>query len=177
MKKYDFAQCLTNFFAVHLPGHLNVSKNTICSYRDTFSKLLKFFKCERRILPEKLSFSHFSRTAIEDFLLAQIGILRVVRHPTQPHVYPHTVDQLLVGHKVTSDTFFCGVSRKKYCIGGCCFGQEAGAPNGCAHACRLGTTAQRFAFIGGYARKSITAATGYFQTLSTARMPPLCSIL
>ena len=69
MKKYDFAQCLTNFFTVHLPGHLNVSKNTICSYRDTFSKLLKFFKEERRVPPEKLSFSHFSRTAVEDFLL------------------------------------------------------------------------------------------------------------
>jgi len=69
MRKYDFAQCLTNFFTVHLPGHLNVSKNTICSYRDTFSKLLKFFKDERRIPPEKLSFSHFSRTAVEDFLL------------------------------------------------------------------------------------------------------------
>jgi len=69
MRKYDFAQCLTNFFAVQLPGHLNVSKNTIYSYRDTFSKLLKFFKENRRIPPEKLNFSHFSRAAIEDFLL------------------------------------------------------------------------------------------------------------
>jgi len=68
MKKYDFAQCLTAFFETYLPGHLNVSKNTICSYRDTFSKILVFFRDVRRIPPEKMSFARFSHTAIEDFL-------------------------------------------------------------------------------------------------------------
>jgi len=69
MTKIDFAHCLTKYFTVYLPGHLNVSKNTISSYRDTFSKLLTFFKIQCRVPPEKLSFRHFSRTAVEDFLL------------------------------------------------------------------------------------------------------------
>ena len=69
MTKIDFAHCLTNYFTTFLPGHLNVSKNTISSYRDTFSKLLVFYKTQRRVPPEKLSFSHLSRNAIEDFLL------------------------------------------------------------------------------------------------------------
>ena len=69
MKKCDFAYHLTNFFTVYLPGHLNVSGNTISSYRDTFSKLLTFFKEVRSIAPEKLCFAQFSRDAIEEFLL------------------------------------------------------------------------------------------------------------
>jgi len=69
MKKHDFAQCLTSFFTVFLPGHLNASSNTVCSYRDAFTKLLMFFKDARQVLPEKLAFSHFDRTVVEDFLL------------------------------------------------------------------------------------------------------------
>lgn len=69
MKNYDFAYHLTNFFTAYLPGHLNVSGNTISSYRDTFSKLLTFFKEVRSVAPEKLKFSYFSRNAVEEFLL------------------------------------------------------------------------------------------------------------
>jgi site-specific recombinase XerD len=69
MTNHSFAHLLTKFFSGHLPGYRNVSKNTIYSYRDTFSKLLTFFRDVRRISPEKLSFSHFSRTVIEDFLI------------------------------------------------------------------------------------------------------------
>ena len=69
MSKQGFAYLLTNFFTVHLPGHLNVSKNTVCSYRDTFSQLLTFFNDTQRISPEKLAFSHFNRAVVEEFLL------------------------------------------------------------------------------------------------------------
>jgi len=69
MTKVDFAHCLTSYFTAYLPGHMNVSKNTIHSYRDAFSKLLTFFKTQRRVPLEKLAFSHFSRAAVEDFLL------------------------------------------------------------------------------------------------------------
>ena len=69
MKKHDFAQFITGFFTVYLPGHLNVSKNTVYSYRDTFSKLLIFFKDSRHIQPEKLSFPHFNHKVVEEFLL------------------------------------------------------------------------------------------------------------
>ena len=67
MNNQDFAYLLSKFFSNYLPGHRNVSKNTIFSYRDTFSKLLTFFRDVRRTPPEKLSFAHFSRTVIEDF--------------------------------------------------------------------------------------------------------------
>lgn len=69
MKNYDFAYHLTKFFTAYLPGHLNVSENTISSYRDTFTKLLVFMKDVRGIPAEKLKFMHFSREATEDFLL------------------------------------------------------------------------------------------------------------
>lgn len=69
MKNCDFAYHLTKFFTVYLPGHLNVSENTISSYRDTFTKLLVFMKEARGVPPEKLKFMHFSREAVEEFLL------------------------------------------------------------------------------------------------------------
>ena len=68
MKNCDFAYYLSNFFTTYLPGHLNVSENTVYSYRDTFTKLLTYFKDERSVPPDKLKFSHFSRDSVEDFL-------------------------------------------------------------------------------------------------------------
>lgn len=69
MKNCDFAYHLTNFFTTYLPGYLNVSENTISSYRDTFTKLLVFMKKVRGVPSEKLKFMHFSREAVEEFLL------------------------------------------------------------------------------------------------------------
>jgi len=69
MTNHSFAHLLTKFFSNYLPGHRNVSKNTIYSYRDTFSKLFAFFRDVQHVSPEKLSFASFSRTAIEDFLI------------------------------------------------------------------------------------------------------------
>lgn len=68
MKNNDFAYHLTNYFTKYLPGQLNVSENTIHSYRDTFSKLLAYFKDVHSVMPEKLRFGHFGREAIDKFL-------------------------------------------------------------------------------------------------------------
>lgn len=68
MNKINFSYQLSRFFTLYLPGHLNVSKNTIASYRDTFTKLLRYFKDVKNVQPETLNFSHFNRKAIEDFL-------------------------------------------------------------------------------------------------------------
>jgi site-specific recombinase XerD len=68
MKNNDFAYHLSNFFQKYLPGVRNVSENTIYSYRDTFTKLLTYFRDKESITPEKIHFSSFSRSIIEDFL-------------------------------------------------------------------------------------------------------------
>lgn len=68
MKNNDFAYHLTRFFTSYLPGQRNVSENTIAAYRDAFSKLLTYFSQVKSIAPEKLMFSHFSRTVIQEFL-------------------------------------------------------------------------------------------------------------
>lgn len=67
MNNRDFAYQLSRYFSLYLPGQRNLSTNTITSYRDSFSKLLRFFS-EQGVTPEKLSFQHMSREKIEDFL-------------------------------------------------------------------------------------------------------------
>jgi len=68
MKTDFFAVYLSKFFLDYLPGSRNVSKNTICSYRDTFTKLLSYFRDNYSISPDKLKFSDLNRDAIENFL-------------------------------------------------------------------------------------------------------------
>lgn len=68
MENNDFAYYLSNFFQKYLPGICNVSENTIYSYRDTFTKLLIYFRDKVVISPEKLRFLDFNRSIIEDFL-------------------------------------------------------------------------------------------------------------
>lgn len=67
MKTNDFAYQLSRYFTVYLAGQRNLSPNTIASYRDTFSKLLRFFT-EQGIAPEKLNFPQITREKIENFL-------------------------------------------------------------------------------------------------------------
>jgi site-specific recombinase XerD len=69
MKSYDFAYYLTDYLTVYLPRHRNASQNTILSYRDTFSELLRFCQDERGIRPEKLRLNKIDNQLIEDFLL------------------------------------------------------------------------------------------------------------
>jgi integrase/recombinase XerD len=54
MKPTDFAIQLTRYLTEYLPGQRNVSPNTIKSYRDTFTLMLRFCDRFRGIAPERL---------------------------------------------------------------------------------------------------------------------------
>jgi integrase/recombinase XerD len=68
MKPTDFAYSLTAYLSKYLPGEIGVSSNTIQSYRDTFSILLKYCGSERAIPAEKLTIHQLDRKLIGDFL-------------------------------------------------------------------------------------------------------------
>lgn len=68
MKPTDFAYYLTCYLGKYLPGVIGAGSNTIKSYRDTFSLLLKFCSLEKSIPAEKLSLDRIDRTMIEEFL-------------------------------------------------------------------------------------------------------------
>jgi len=69
MKPTDFAYCLSNFLTTYLAGQRNLSLNTIQSYCDTFSLLLRYFSDSKNILPEKISITTISKESVEEFLL------------------------------------------------------------------------------------------------------------
>jgi len=68
MKPTDFAYHLTNYLGSFLPGQQGLSPNTVKSYRDTFSLLLKYCKEESGIKPEKLTVNLLDASIIEGFL-------------------------------------------------------------------------------------------------------------
>ncbi len=68
MKPTDFAYYLTCYLGKYLPGVIGAGSNTIQSYRDTFSLLLKFCSLEKSIPAEKLTLDRMDRTMIEGFL-------------------------------------------------------------------------------------------------------------
>lgn len=68
MKPTDFAYSLTSYLSKYLPGEVGASSNTIQSYRDTFSILIKYCASEKNIPAEKLTLSQLDRKMFEDFL-------------------------------------------------------------------------------------------------------------
>jgi site-specific recombinase XerD len=68
MKPTDFAYSLTAYLSKYLPGEVGASSNTIQSYRDTFSILLKYCAFEKNIPAEKLTISQLDRKLVQDFL-------------------------------------------------------------------------------------------------------------
>ncbi len=68
MKPTDFAYYLTCYLGKYLPGVIGASSNTIQSYRDTFSLLLKFLSLGKSIPAEKLTLKRLDRAMIEGFL-------------------------------------------------------------------------------------------------------------
>jgi site-specific recombinase XerD len=68
MKPTDFAKYLTEFLSVYLPTQKNVSKNTICSYRDTFKLLISFCQEKNGIQVEQITLNILSSKFIIDFL-------------------------------------------------------------------------------------------------------------
>lgn len=69
MKPTDFAYHLTEYLSKYLPGNTGASHNTICSYRDTFSILLRFCLDEKSTPIEKITLETLQRTLIDEFLL------------------------------------------------------------------------------------------------------------
>lgn len=67
-KKSDFAKHLSSFLTRYLPGTLNVSKNTISSYRDTYKLFLLFWQEDRKIRPEHLRLDMITRESVLCFL-------------------------------------------------------------------------------------------------------------
>src|SRR5277367_924531 len=68
MKPTDFAKHLTEFLSVYLPLQRNVSKNTICSYRDAFKLLIKYYQEIKGIAVERITLNVLSSEWLIDFL-------------------------------------------------------------------------------------------------------------
>ena len=68
-KTLDFPYYLSRFLAKYLPGELGVSENTVLSYRDTFTLLLRYCQIYENIIPEKMVLDRFTKELSENFLL------------------------------------------------------------------------------------------------------------
>jgi len=68
VKTTDFAQYLTDYLSIYLPGQRNLSPHTIASYRDTFKLLLIFCQQEKGISPERLTTARINNDLIDAFL-------------------------------------------------------------------------------------------------------------
>ena len=68
MKPTEFAQLLTAFLKEYLPSHRNLSPNTILSYRDTFTLLLRYCRDVKGLVPNRLELEHLTPSLILDFL-------------------------------------------------------------------------------------------------------------
>lgn len=68
MKPTDFARHLTDFFTVWLTTQKNASRNTICSYRDTFKLILRYCQDIKGIPAEKVTMTTLTYELITGFL-------------------------------------------------------------------------------------------------------------
>lgn len=68
MKLTDFSFYLTDYLSKYLPCTAGLCTNTIISYRDTFSLLLKFLSTKKNLTPEKITLNHLGRELIEEYL-------------------------------------------------------------------------------------------------------------
>lgn len=68
MKKTDFPRILSEFLLNELPVVRNLSNNTISSYKDTYVRLLTYFRDVLSISPERIKVSDLSASQIVEFL-------------------------------------------------------------------------------------------------------------
>ncbi len=68
MKTTDFAELLSSYLTMYLPGQKGLSRNTIMSYSDTFKLLIVFAEEKMNIPIDKLTLSKFNYSFIEQFL-------------------------------------------------------------------------------------------------------------
>ena len=76
MTANDFPRLLTKFLGDYLPLQRNMSSNTIKSYRDTFTLLLRYCRENKNIILEQLEITQIDITLITNFL----SYLETVRH-------------------------------------------------------------------------------------------------
>lgn len=69
MKPTDFAYHLTGYLSKYLPSRGGISRNTIISYRDTFSLLLRFCLEEKALPIEKININTLQKNLIVEFLM------------------------------------------------------------------------------------------------------------
>lgn len=67
-KTTDFAEHLSTFLTMYLPGQKGFSSNTIASYRDAFKLVLEYAETVAQIRVEKLTLKHFSAEFVANFL-------------------------------------------------------------------------------------------------------------
>ena len=68
MKTNDFPRILSDFLLKELPGIRNQSSNTIVSYRDTYIRLLTYYRDILNIKPENLNVGDLTAERIAEFL-------------------------------------------------------------------------------------------------------------
>jgi len=68
MKITDFAYHLSRYLGNYLPGQYNFSANSIAAYRDVFKLVLKFFRENKGIAPDKLRIADFGKPVILEFI-------------------------------------------------------------------------------------------------------------
>jgi len=68
MKPTDFATHLTRFLVEYLPAQRSVSPNTVKSYRDVFTLLLRFCRDNNGLNPERLTLDHIDPKRVLAFL-------------------------------------------------------------------------------------------------------------
>ena len=67
-KTTDFPYYLSKFLARYLPGEAGVSRNTILSYRDTFTLFLRYCKACRNVFPENFTLDMLTKELVGMFL-------------------------------------------------------------------------------------------------------------
>lgn len=68
MKPTDFAYLLTTFLKEYLPSHRNLSPNTVMSYRDTFTLLLRYCRDGRGLVPNRIRLEQLTPSLLTEFL-------------------------------------------------------------------------------------------------------------
>jgi integrase/recombinase XerD len=65
MTTHEFQYYLSEFLARFLPGEVGAATNTIMSYRDTFTLLLRYCKVHEDITPEHMTCELLTRDLVE----------------------------------------------------------------------------------------------------------------
>ena len=69
MKTNQFHQMLEKYFTVYLKHEKNASRLTICSYRDTFVLLLKYYRDELKMPSNRIKLEDITKQRVQDFLI------------------------------------------------------------------------------------------------------------